>query len=174
MELEMNGVIAYEKYNGLVIESEEPLYVLANRKGYDFKYATKFDNHYYNNPSLKRFKIEKDGILVISTVEYLEKKYFTNISLILDVKLDNLTMINLYRTVVESIASTSWMANAINKDKLDNKVGNFYNIIFIACRSEADVNISFDISLFYEVKELVNEALEKSFDNLNMDNKGGV
>ena len=39
-------------------------------------------------------------------------------------------------------------------------------MIYIACKGKSDKIISFDISLFYEVKELVGEALTKSFSNL--------
>ncbi len=166
MNIEMENITAYNKENGLVIESQEPMYILANRKGYDFTYANSFDSHYFNNPDLERVVIHEDGITVISTSEILNGKFFTNISVLLDTDLDNITMMNIYRTVVETISSTSWDVDARNDDKLDNATGNYYNIVFIACRSKSDVSLSFDISLFYEVKDLVDKALRKSFDML--------
>ncbi len=166
MNIEMEGISVSPKNNGIYIESENPLYILANREGYDFKYASGFDNHYFNSLNLERIKVERNGICVISSVEYIQDKFFTNISLILDVELDNLTMMNIYNTVIETIATTSWDTDAINKDKLSNSLGNYYNTIFVACKGKSDVKLPFDISLFYEVKEIVDEALRKSLDLL--------
>ncbi len=166
MDIKNKDILAYERDNGLIIESKTPMYVLSNREGYDFKYAGSFDSHYLNNPDLERVLVEKDGISVISTTELLNGKFFTNISVLFDTELDNITMMNIYRTVVETISSTSWDVDAKNDDDLDNYTGNFYNIVFIACKSKSDVALSFDISLFYEVKELVEKALRKSFDML--------
>ncbi|WP_455645075.1 phosphatidylglycerophosphatase A [Methanosphaera sp.] len=166
MEINMNGIKTYEENNGLIIESEKPLYILANRENYDFKYATKFDNHYYNTPDLERILVQRNGISVISSVEKIQNKFFTNVSVLLDVELDNLTLMNIFRTVTETISTTSWDTDAIGKDKLDNELGNFYNTIFIACTAKSEVQLPFDISLFYEVKELVDEALRKSLNAL--------
>ena len=47
MDIELDGIISYEEGNGLIFESEEPLYILANRENYDFKYSNKINNHYY-------------------------------------------------------------------------------------------------------------------------------
>lgn len=164
----MEGVELHKKGNGILIKSENPLYILSNRRDYDFKYATEFDNHYFNTIGLKRIIIKRNGIIVISSVEFLQNRYFTNISLLLDANLDNLTMLNLFKIVTETICSTSNDMNAINNGKLDNKIGNFYNTIFIVCKSKSEVNLSFDISLFYEVKEIVDEALKKSFKYCNI------
>ena len=152
--------------NGIIIKSENPFYVLANRDNFDFQYINEFDNHYYNQPNLERILVERDGISIITTVEFFEKKFFTNISVLLDVELDNITLLNIYRTVIETISTVSWQVNAINKDDLSNKLGNYYNMIYIACTGKSEKIISFDISLFYEIKELVEEALTKSFKNL--------
>ncbi|MCD7781690.1 MAG: phosphatidylglycerophosphatase A [Methanosphaera sp.] len=166
MDLNMEGITAYTKVNGLIVESEEPLYILSNRSGYDFKYSRGFDSHYLNDDTLERVVISEDGITVISSVEYLSDKFFTNISILFDTELDNISLLNIYRTVTESITSTSWNNDAINKDELDNMVGNYYNTIFIACRSKADHEIPFDITLYYQTKELVNKAITKSLDML--------
>jgi hypothetical protein len=166
LEIKLDGVNVFKRNNCLIIKSDTPLYILANRNGFDFKYVSEFDSHYYNEPSLQRFIVERHGIAVISTVEFFEKKYFTNISLILDVKLDNNTLLMLYKTVIETISTVSWKMNALNKDELSNKLGNYYNMVYVACRGESEKSISFDISLFYEVKELTEEALIKSFKSL--------
>ena len=163
MDIELDGIISYEEGNGLIFESEEPLYILANRENYDFKYSNKINNHYYNNPLLDRILVERNGIAVVSTVEEIQGKFFTNITVLIDTSLDNLTLMNLFRTVSETISTTSWDVNALNKNRLDNQLGNFYNTIFIACRKKSEVSLPFDISLFYEVKEIVDEALRQSF-----------
>ena len=163
MDIELDGLISYEEGNGLIFESEEPLYILANRENYDFKYSNKINNHYYNNPLLDRILVERNGIAVVSTVEEIQGKFFTNITVLIDTSLDNLTLMNLFRTVSETISTTSWDVNALNKNRLDNQLGNFYNTIFIACRKKSEVSLPFDISLFYEVKEIVDEALRQSF-----------
>lgn len=163
MDIKMEGVTAYEEGNGLIFQSEKPLYILANRENYDFKYENKINNHYYNNPSLKRVLVERNGIAVVTTVEEIQGKFFTNITVLLDTTLDNLTLMNLFRTVIETISTTSWDVDALNKNRLDNELGNFYNTIFVACRLKSDVALPFDISLFYEVKEIVEEALRESF-----------
>lgn len=163
MDIELDGIISYEEGNGLIFESEEPLYILANRENYDFKYSNKINNHYYNNPRLDRILVERNGIAVVSTVEEIQGKFFTNITVLIDTSLDNLTLMNLFRTVSETISTTSWDVNALNKNRLDNQLGNFYNTIFIACRKKSEVSLPFDISLFYEVKEIVDEALRQSF-----------
>ena len=67
---------------------------------------------------------------------------------------------------MKTISTVSWQVEAINQDDLSNKLGNYYNMVYIACEDKSDKIISFDISLFYEVKELVSEALYKSFKNL--------
>ena len=162
----MEGVSISKRGNGIVIKSENPFYVLANRANFDFQYINEFDNHYYNQPNLERILVERDGISIITTVEFFENKFFTNVSVLLDVKLDNITLLNIYRTVIETISTVSWQVNAINKDDLSNKLGNYYNMIYIACTGKSEKIISFDISLFYEIKELVGEALTKSFKNL--------
>ncbi|MBE6485397.1 MAG: hypothetical protein E7Z85_00965 [Methanosphaera stadtmanae] len=166
MKVNMDGVTVSKKGNGIIFKSENPFYILANRDYFDFKYINEFDNHYYNQPNLERILVEKDGISIISTVEFFEKKFFTNITVLLDVDLDNVTLLNIYRTVIETISTVSWQVNAINKDELSNKLGNYYNMIYIACTGKSEKIISFDISLFYEVKELVEDALTKSFNNL--------
>lgn len=163
MDIELDGISSYEEGNGLIFESEEPLYILANRENYDFKYSNKINNHYYNNPRLDRILVERNGIAVVSTVEEIQGKFFTNITVLIDTSLDNLTLMNLFRTVSETISTTSWDVNALNKNRLDNQLGNFYNTIFIACRKKSEVSLPFDISLFYEVKEIVDEALRQSF-----------
>ena len=163
MDIELDGIISYEEGNGLIFESEEPLYILANRENYDFKYSNKINNHYYNNPLLDRILVERNGIAVVSTVEEIQGKFFTNITVLIDTSLDNLTLMNLFRTVSETISTNSWDVNALNKNRLDNQLGNFYNTIFIACRKKSEVSLPFDISLFYEVKEIVDEALRQSF-----------
>ena len=162
----MDGVTISKRGNGIIIKSNKPLYVLANRDNFDFQYIDEFDNHYYNQPNLERILVERNGISIISTVEFFENKFFTNITVLLDVQLDNITLLNIYRTVTETISTISWQVNAINRDDLSNNLGNYYNMIYIACKGKSDKIISFDISLFYEVKELVGEALTKSFSNL--------
>ena len=162
----MDGVNISKRGNGILIQSQSPFYVLANRDNFDFQYISEFDNHYYNLENLERILVEKDGISVITTVEYFENKFFTNITILLDVKLDNITLLNIYRTAIETIATVSWQVKAINKDELSNKLGNYYNMIYIACRGESEKIIAFDISLFYEVKELLEEALTISFEKI--------
>lgn len=159
----MEGITTYEEGTGLIIQSDKPLYIFANRDGYDFKYNDKINNHYFNNPQLSRFIVQRNGISVISTVEEIQNKFFTNITVLLNVNLDNVSLINLFRTVTETISTTSWAVGAINKNKLDNQLGNFYNTIFIACKDKAKKPIPFDISLYYEVKEITDEALRESF-----------
>lgn len=166
MDVNMDGVRISKKGNGILIQSQTPFYVLANRDYFDFQYITEFDNHYYNNENLERILVERNGISVITTVEYFENKFFTNITILLDVKLDNITLLNIYRTAVETISTVSWQVNAINRDDLSNKLGNYYNMIYVACRGESEKLIAFDISLFYEVKELLEEALTSSFEKL--------
>lgn len=166
MNTSIEGVNITEKGNGLLFQFDKPCYVLANRDNFDFQHLNEFDNHYYNEEGLERILVEKNGICAVTTVEYFEKKFFTNITLILDVKLDNITLLNIYRTVIETISTVSWQVGAINHDDLSNKLGNYYNMVYIACEDKSDKIISFDISLFYEVKELVSEALNKSFKNL--------
>lgn len=166
MDVNMDGVSISKKGNGILIQSQTPFYVLANRDYFDFQYITEFDNHYYNNENLERILVERNGISVITTVEYFENKFFTNITILLDVKLDNITLLNIYRTAVETISTVSWQVNAINRDDLSNKLGNYYNMIYVACRGESEKLIAFDISLFYEVKELLEEALTSSFEKL--------
>lgn len=166
LDVNMDGVTICKKDNEIIIQSQSPFYVLANRDNFDFQYITEFDNHYYNNENLERILVEKDGISVITTVEYFEKKFFTNITVLLDVELDNITLLNIYRTAVETISTVSWQVNAINRDELSNKLGNYYNMIYIACRGESEKLIAFDISLFYEVKELLEEALTTSFEKI--------
>ena len=171
--MNIEGIRISEYNNGILIKSETPLYMLANRDNFDFQYIDEFDNHYYNEPGLERVLVESNGISVISTIEFFENKYFTNISLLLDVELDNITILNIYRTVTECISTVSWQVGAINQDTLSNKLGNYYNMIYVACMGKSDKIISFDISLFYEVKELVNQALTKSFNNLGYTITGG-
>lgn len=166
LDVNMDGVSISKKGNGILIQSQTPFYVLANRDYFDFQYVTEFDNHYYNNENLERILVERNGISVITTVEYFENKFFTNITILLDVKLDNITLLNIYRTAVETISTVSWQVNAINRDDLSNKLGNYYNMIYVACRGESEKLIAFDISLFYEVKELLEEALTSSFEKL--------
>ncbi len=166
LDVNMDGVRISKKGNGILIQSQTPFYVLANRDYFDFQYITEFDNHYYNNENLERILVERHGISVITTVEYFENKFFTNITILLDVKLDNITLLNIYRTAVETISTVSWQVNAINRDDLSNKLGNYYNMIYVACRGESEKLIAFDISLFYEVKELLEEALTSSFEKL--------
>lgn len=166
LDVNMDGVRISKKGNGILIQSQTPFYVLANRDYFDFQYVTEFDNHYYNNENLERILVERNGISVITTVEYFENKFFTNITILLDVKLDNITLLNIYRTAVETISTVSWQVNAINRDDLSNKLGNYYNMIYVACRGESEKLIAFDISLFYEVKELLEEALTSSFEKL--------
>lgn len=166
LDVNMDGVRISKKGNGILIQSQTPFYVLANRDYFDFQYITEFDNHYYNNENLERILVERNGISVITTVEYFENKFFTNITILLDVKLDNITLLNIYRTAVETISTVSWQVNAINRDDLSNKLGNYYNMIYVACRGESEKLIAFDISLFYEVKELLEEALTSSFEKL--------
>ncbi len=162
MKVDAEGITITRRNTGIVFQSEIPMYVLANRNGFIFQHVREFDNHYLNNPTLERFLVERNGITVVSTVEYFVDKFFTNISVILDVELDNNTLMNVYRTVVESISSTLYEVNAINKDDLANKLGNHYNMIFVACKGKYDKKIAFDLSLLYEVKELVDESLKKS------------
>lgn len=171
MNINIEGITVSPCNNGILIKSDTPLYMLANRDNFDFQYKTEFDNHYYNEVGLKRILVEKDGISVISTVEFFENKFFTNISLLLDVELDNITILNIYRTVTETISTVSYQVGAINKDELSNKLGNYYNMIYVACMGKSEKIISFDISLYYEVKELVNQALTKSFNILGYSSK---
>ncbi len=167
LKVNMDGVTISKKDNGILIQSQSPFYVLANRDYFDFQYITEFDNHYYNNECLERILVEKDGISVITTVEYFENKFFTNVTILLDVELDNITLLNIYRTAIETISTVSWQVDAINKDELSNKLGNYYNMIYVACRGKSEKLIAFDISLFYEVKELLEEALLKSFEKIS-------
>lgn len=166
MNISLEGITVSDKGNGILIKSETPMYILANRDDFDFKYIGEFDNHYYNEQGLKRILVERNGISIISTVEFFENKFFTNISIILDVELDNITLLNIYRTVTETISTVSWQVGAVNRDELSNKLGNYYNMIYVACRGQSEKIIAFDISLYYEVKELVEEALTESFEDL--------
>ena len=104
----MDGVTISKRGNGIIIKSNKPLYVLANRDNFDFQYIDEFDNHYYNQPNLERILVERNGISIISTVEFFENKFFTNITVLLDVQLDNITLLNIYRTVTETISTISW------------------------------------------------------------------
>ena len=122
----MDGVTISKRDNGIIIKSNKPLYVLANRDNFDFQYIDEFDNHYYNQPNLERILVERNGISIISTVEFFENKFFTNITVLLDVQLDNITLLNIYRTVTETISTISWQVNAINRDDLSNKLGNMH------------------------------------------------
>lgn len=171
MDVNIEGITVSKHDNGILIKSETPLYMLANRDNFDFQYISEFDNHYYNELGLKRVLVERNGISVISTVEFFENKFFTNISLLLDVELDNITLLNIYRTVTETISTVSWQVGAISNDELSNKLGNYYNMIYVACMGKSDKIISFDISLYYEVKELVEKALTNSFNYLGYSNE---
>ncbi len=166
MDVDIEGITISKRGNGIVFQSKNPIYVLANRDHFDFQYITEFDNHYYNKPNLERILVENHGISVISTVEYFEKKFFTNLTIFLDVELDNITLLNIYKIAIETISTISWQVKAVNKDDLSNKLGNYYNMVYVVCKGKSEKIISFDISLFYEVKELVGEALTKSFNNL--------
>lgn len=166
MDISFEGISVRSISNGILFESETPFYILANREGFDFQYVKEFDNHYANKPQLERILVEKHGISVVSTVEFFEDKYFTNLSVFLDVELDNITILNIYRVITESISTVSCRKGAINKDELSNKLGNYYNMVYVVCKGKSKNYISFDISLFYEVKELVSQALEKSIDLL--------
>lgn len=163
MKIKYEGITVKTANNGIIFESKNPFYVLANRDGFDFQYINKFDNHYANKDNLERIVVEEHGISVVSTVEFFEKKYFTNISIFLDVKLDNITMLNIFRVVTETISTVAYTKNALNTDELSNKLGNYYNMVYVVCKSKSEKIISFDISLYYEVKELVSQALEQSF-----------
>lgn len=162
MQLKMEGVNLEKQANGLLIKSEKPLYIFANRENYDFQFNTEFDNHYLNQKGIDTVILEEDGITVISTVEIINNKFFTNLSLLFDIDLDNLTMINLFKIAVESICSTSWDANALNKNELDNYVGNYYNTIFVACRDKSKKSLPFDVSLYFQVKDLIYRAITKN------------
>lgn len=163
VEINFEGLTVTKKDNGILFESETPLYVLANREGFDFKYISGFDNHYANHQNLERILVESSGISVVTTIEYFENKYFTNVSIFLDVDLDNITLLNIYRIITESISTVAYENGATNNDELSNKLGNYYNMVYVLCRKESEKPIAFDISLFYEVKELVSEALTQSF-----------
>lgn len=167
MNVDMEDVSVQKFYNGIKITSKSPLYILANRDGYDFKYSKEFDNHYLNNQNIKPICKSADGITVIASVEYLEFKYFTNVSVLLNIDLDNNTMMNIYRTVTETIATVSWNVNALNTDEIYNEVGNYYNVIFIACKDSRKKALPFDISLFYQIKDLTQQTLIDSFEKLN-------
>ncbi|RAP51506.1 MAG: hypothetical protein BZ138_05095 [Methanosphaera sp. rholeuAM270] len=164
MKISIDGVRADFINNGIMFEFETPFYVLANRDGFDFKYLKKFDNHYANKANLERVLVQENGISVVSTVEFFEDKYFTNISIFLDANLDNITLLNIFRVVTESISTVAYQKGAFNRDELSNQLGNYYNMVYVSCRDKSEKIISFDISLYYEVKELVSKALEKSFD----------
>lgn len=163
MEINFKGLTVTPVGNGILFKSDTPFYILANRDNFDFCYIKEFDNHYANLPNMERILVEDHGISVVTTVEYFEKKYFTNVSVFLDAELDNITLLNVYRTITESIATVAYEHDAINKDELSNKLGNYYNMIYVVCRKKSEKIIAFDISLFYEVKELVSKALEQSF-----------
>ena len=166
MKVNLDGINISKIHSGLLFHSEEDLYILANQSRYDFQYAKEFDNHYLNQEGIDWIVIEEDGILVVGSVEIINNKFFTNISVILDVELDNLIMLNIYKIIIESISTTAYKCGAINSNVLDNELGNFYNIIFVACRGKSEVNLSFDITLFYEVKDYVEKALTRCFNNL--------
>lgn len=163
VEISFEGLTVSPISNGILFESETPFYVLANRDGFDFRYIKKFDNHYANHPNLERILVEDHGISVVTTVEYFENKYFTNVSIFLDVNLDNITILNIYRIITESISTVAYENEAINDDELSNKLGNYYNMIYVVCRKKSEKTIAFDISLYYEVKDLISKALTQSF-----------
>lgn len=163
MKINFEGLTVSPISNGILFKSETPFYILANRDGFDFCYVKEFDNHYANHLNLERILVEAHGISVVTTVEYFENKYFTNVSIFLDVNLDNITILNIYRVITESISTVAYECGAVNNDELSNKLGNYYNMVYVACRKESEKPIAFDISLFYEVKDLVSEALRKSF-----------
>lgn len=167
MKIKIDGINISKIENGIQITSEEDMYILGNIHGYDFRNKKSFNNHYSNNPELKRVIVQRHGISVISTIEKFKDKFFTNISVLLDVKLDNITMLYIYNTIHQTISTTLYKNNAISKDKLDNELGNFYNVVYIACRGKADKYLPYDISLFYEVKEILDEALNKSLKYIN-------
>ena len=167
MNIDIEGITICKINNGILIKSEKPLYALANRKRFDFQFIKEFDTHYSNTPNLKRVLVKRNGIDVITSVEFFEKKYFSTISILIDASLDNLTLLNIFRVTTESISTVMWENNAINEDDLSNKLGNYYNIVFVACTSKSDKEVPFDVSLYYEVKELVDEALKKSLEHIN-------
>ena len=166
MEINLDGISVEKYFTGLLFKSKTPLFILANRDDYDFVYSNEFDNHYLNNQNIDVFSLEEDGIYVASSVEIIDGKYFTNVSVILDVKLDTFTITNIFKTCVEAISYVSWTKEAFNDDQLYNDVGNYYNTIFVACRGRLEKTLAFDISLYYQLKELLNDALTKSFDYL--------
>lgn len=167
MKIDIEGISTSKIDNGIKIESDEDMYILGNIHGYDFQNKKSFNNHYSNNPELKRVVIQRHGISVISSIEKFKDKFFTNISVLIDEKLDNITMLFIYNTIHQTISTTLWKNNAIAKDKLDNELGNFYNVVYIACRGKSEKYLPYDISLFYEVKEILDEALNESLQNLN-------
>lgn len=167
MEINIGSIKTKTEDNGLKIYTqEEPMYILGNIHNYDFKEQTSFNNHYSNNPNFKIEKVERHGICALTSAEYFNNKFFINITLLIDAKLDNITMLYLYNTVFQTISTTSWDVDAIGSDKLDNELGNFYNIIYVACTGKSERYLPFDISLFYEAKEIVDESLRKSFKNI--------
>ncbi len=166
MQINKPEVKITEKNNGLVFNSKKPLYVLANRSGFDFKNVTEFDNHYLNNSELEPVIKSANGITVVATVELIKDKFYTNVSMFFDAELDNISIINLYRTIIETISTSSWDVDAINKDELDNELGNFYNTIFIACTGKSEKELPFDISLFYDAKDLLDKTLREALDKL--------
>lgn len=162
MDVKMDNLEIFEENDGLTINCEEPLYIFANIKGYDFKFNRQFTSHFLNNTQNKRFIVEREDILVVSSVEFFDKRYFTNVSLIINTDLDNIALINIYKTVVETISTTLYENNLSNLDLLTNKLGNYYNVIFVASTGKSEIDVPFDLSLYYEVKEVVEEALNKS------------
>lgn len=166
MKIDMDGIEVENNYTGLLFKSETPLYILANRDNFDFVYSQEFDNHYLNNPNIDVFSRQEDGICVISTIEIIDSKFFTNISLLLDVELDSYTVINLFKTCVECITNVSSDVGAVNDDELYDDFGNYYNTIFVASRGKLERRLAFDISLYYQVKELVDDVLYQSFSHI--------
>lgn len=163
IDIDIEDVCISQADNGLKIESSaDPFYIFGNITGYDFKSHKSFYNHYLNDPTNKQVKVERNGIAVIASVEYFNEKFFVNISAILDTKLDNMALLYAYNAVLQTISTAQWDENAIATSKIDNELGNFYNIVFVACRGEPEKVIPFDISLFYELKEITQEAVSLS------------
>ena len=163
IDIDIEGIKVSQADNGLKIEScSDPFYIFGNITGYDFKSNHSFYNHYLNDPINKQVKVERNGIAVIASVEYFNEKFFVNISAILDTKLDNMALLYAYNAILQTISTTQWDENAIATSKIDNELGNFYNIVFVACRGEPEKVIPFDISLFYELKEITQEAISLS------------
>ncbi|MDO5850959.1 MAG: phosphatidylglycerophosphatase A [Methanobacteriaceae archaeon] len=166
MENVIEGVDLVKTDDGLIVKSKEDLYILGNLDGYCFKYHDSFQNHY--NDFANEFHpgiVVEDDMCAIVTIDYIKSSFFINASLIIDAKLDNNMMLNIFRIITESISTSLWDVDAISKNKLDNQLGNFYNISFVACKGENKNTVSPDLSLNYSVKTVISKAVKKALAN---------